>query len=316
MPAAATPPAAPFAQHYDQLAAHFASASAARDVGVVLMRIGRVVLMRQLIAHQLRSDSRQDSSSLVTCLHAVNTSLLATLTAHVSGAFEGGRGRRAAQPCADVPEGLLCDAAPFLEAVGQADPVSTVYEVTDGAPATAGNARVFSDTFPSIAAGTASAAAASTKVPATMALPLFVLPLCTTLLLNVEHTAYNAQFDSCIPAEKKDNVDATVLAVGVASLLQQFPLEATQLVVQLMAQVMRVSGTMSSNRDTSSKASAGGQCPLIQRCAGALPIWMDVLRGYIERYSEQEWAHTVGLGSLDQYMQSPHTTPVAGVRAQ
>lgn len=306
MPAAATPLAEAFAPIYDRLAAHFAASAAAKEVAALLMRVGRMVLMRQLIAHQLRSDSRQDSATLVTCLQAVDTSLVSTLTAHLSGAFGSGGGftSHTAQPCADVPEGLLCETAPLLEAVGQADPVASVYEVVDGASAVMARA------------SSGSAPTAATAVPATLALPLFVLPLCAVLLLQVEHTAYNAHFDSCLPAEKKDEVDATVLAVGVASVLQQFPREATQLVMQLLAQVVRVSATMGSSSGTNVKANAKDTVPLTVRAANSLPMWLDVLCGFVHRYSGKEWAHVVGPGLLGSYKQTPRGPIVPGPRTR
>lgn len=333
MPTAATPPTEAFAQGYDKLAAHFGGCPAAKEVNTLLMRIGRLVLMRQLIAHQLRSDSRQDSSLLVTCLQAVDSSLLATLTAHLSGAFDVSFVTRATQPCADVPEGLLCETAPLLEAVGLADPLAAVYEVTTSGSSDAVSASLATELSSrpvAAAAGSTSSASAfssaalsdtttttAVAVPTTLALPLFVLPLCVMLLLDVEHTAYSAQFDSCIPAEKKDDVDATVLAVGVASILQQFPLEATQLLVQLLAQVTRVAtSAATSSANGNAKATTKESAPLIMRSAKSLPIWMDALHGYLHRYSAQEWMHTVPLDSLDSYVQASHATPAQGVRAQ
>ncbi|KPA81020.1 hypothetical protein ABB37_04393 [Leptomonas pyrrhocoris] len=305
MPPASTPNAEAFAQGYDQLATHFTSCAATKEVSVGLMRIGRLGLMRQLIAHQLRSDSRQDSSSLVACLQAVDTSLLTTLAAHLSGAFGSGFATSTTQPCTDLPEGLLCNTAPLLEAVGQADPLASIYEVAD-------NGAGVAHSMPSAATTSAKAAdGAATPVPATMALPLFVLPLCVTVLLNVEHTAYSAQFDSCIPAEKKDDVDATVLAVGAASLLQQFPVEATQLVVQLMAQATRVAAVLNG----SAKPNAREPIPLISRAAKSLPMWMDVLRGYLHRYNEKEWTHTVAPCYFDQYMPAARSATTQGARA-
>ncbi|KPI89870.1 hypothetical protein ABL78_1039 [Leptomonas seymouri] len=304
MPAGGTPSAETFAQGYDQLATHFTSCAATKEVSMVLMRIGRLVLMRQLIAHQLQSDSRQDSSSLVTCLQAVNTSLLTTLAAHLGGALGSGRATHTTQPCMDVPEGLLCDTAPLLDSVGQADPLASVYEVADSGIRMA-------HPITSTATTSTGKPGVAVPIPAMMALPLFVLPLCVTLLLNVEHIAYSAQFDSCIPAEKTDEVDATALAVGVASLLQQFPMEATHMVVQLMAQVARVSIVFSG----STKSSVKEQTPLIVRAARSLLVWMDVLRGYLHRYSEKAWTHTVAPGFLDQYMPVPRTAVAQGVRA-
>jgi WASH complex subunit strumpellin len=316
MPVSNTPHTEAFMQGYDQLAAHFTSCAATKEASTLLMRIGRIVLMRQLIAHQLRLDSTQDSSSFVTCLHAVNTSLLATLTAHLSGAFGTGLGTCNTQPCTDVPAGLLCDTALFLEAVGLTNPLAAVYEVAEGSGGGGGTCATYSAPSAQLksassCATSAAAAATAVTVPATLALPLFVLPLCLVLLLNVEHTIYSAQFDSCIPAEKKDDVDATVLAVGVASLLQQFPLEATQLVVQLLAQVVRVA----TNAAAAGRAHAKERTPLVLRCAKSLPMWMDVLHGYLYRYNEKEWTHVIAPGALDAYMQDSQVATVQGIRA-
>ncbi|CAJ1027996.1 Hereditary spastic paraplegia protein strumpellin, putative [Leishmania lindenbergi] len=305
MPTSATPEKETFLKDYDKLASMLEASAAAQETGIIMMRVGRIAVMRQLIAHQLRSDSKQDSSALVACVQAVNTAVVATLDSHLARDPFEARAAGASRPCAEVSEGLVCSTAPLLSSVGLTEPFATVYEAVDasggvslsGDNTTSGfNAGAPSHAPPATNSGVALPVAVPTKLP----LPLFVLPLCVMVLLNVQQCTYSPRFDSCIPAGKNADVDPTVLAVGVASLLQQFPLEATRLLLQLLAQVMRVSILARAPAPVGKDKALAP--PLVCRCADALAVWMDVLQGYLPRCPEMERTHVVPPSVLDRFV--------------
>ncbi|GET89819.1 hypothetical protein, conserved [Leishmania tarentolae] len=293
MPTSATPEKDTFLKDYDHMASILEASPAAREAGVVMMRLGRIALIRQLIAHQLRADSTQDSSALVACVQAVNTAIVATLDSHLAKHPFEARATSAVRSCAEVSESVVCGVAPLLSSVGFTDPLATVYEVPDGG---GGGPLSGDDTLGELSFGapaplpanTSSSAARPVSIPTKLPLPLFILPLCVVVLLHVQKCTYSARFDSCIPAAKEDDVDPTVLAVGVATLLQQFPLEATRVLLQLLAQVVRVSIVA---RTSTPKGKGKGPAPLVHRCADALTMWIEVLQGYLPRCPERERLH-------------------------
>ncbi|AYU80055.1 Hereditary spastic paraplegia protein strumpellin, putative [Leishmania donovani] len=307
MPTSGTPEKDAFLKDYDQLASILEASPAAQEVGVVAMRLGRIALIRQLIAHQLRSDSKQDSSALVACVQAVNNAVVATLDSHLAKDPFEARAAGPSRSCAEVSEGLVCGTAPLLRSVGLTDPFATVYDVADGgggvSPSGDNTTGEFSFGAPPPAAATAgSGAARPVAVPTKLPLPLFVLPLCVVVLLHVQKCTYSPRFDSCIPAGKEDDVDPTMLAVGVVTLLQQFPLEATRLLLQLLAQVVRVS--IIARTPTPKGKGKGAAPPLVCRCADALTMWIEVLQGYLPRYPEKERSHGVPPSVPDRFAQS------------
>ncbi|KAG5475401.1 hypothetical protein LSCM1_03514 [Leishmania martiniquensis] len=307
MPPSTTPDKDTFLKDYDQLAAVLNESAVAEEIGVVLMRVGRIAVMRQLISHQLRSDSKQDSCALVACAQAVNTAVLATLDSHLAMDPLEPRVAGATRSCPEVSEGLVCSTAPLLSSVGLTDPFAMMYTVADGndgAPPwddrTRGGVGIGAPTH--VPATITSSTACPVALPTKLSLPFLVLPLCVMVLLNVQKCTYSSRFDSCIPAEKTDDVDPTVLAVGVASLLQQFPLEATHLLSQLLAQVVRVSITARSS--TPAEKGKGPPQPLVCRCADSLAMWMDVLQHYLLRCTGREPTPMVPFSVLDRFAQS------------
>ncbi|KAK7195315.1 Hereditary spastic paraplegia protein strumpellin [Novymonas esmeraldas] len=286
MPTAATPEKEQFMKDYDQLATVLETSGAAQDASRFLSRIGRIALMRQLIAQQLRADSKRDSTMLAACVHTVNAAAIATLENHIGSNPCEARADGAATPCAEVPEGLVHGMAPLLRAVGLTDPFATVYDAADEGGGGGPSASV--DGVP----GGRGAA----EVPAKLPLQLFVLPLCVVVLLNVQYCTHSVRFDSCIPAQKNDDVDPTAFAAGVACVLQQFPIEATRLLVQLLSQVVRVS--IVARSPDSKVRGREPTAPLVCRVAAALPAWMEVLHGYLPRSPEVDWVRALPPGML------------------
>ncbi|KAG5475660.1 hypothetical protein LSCM4_04242 [Leishmania orientalis] len=306
MPPSATPERDAFLKDYDQLASVLDASAAAEDAGVTLMRVGRIAVMRQLIAHQLRSDSKQDSSALVACVQAVNATVVATLDSHLARDPFEERAAGASRSCPEVSEGLVCSTAPLLNSVGLTDPFAMVYAIADEGggvssnndSATGGAGVGVQAPAPAAISGSA---ACPVAVPTKLPLSFMVLPLCVMVLLNMQRCTYSPRFDSCIPAEKMDDVDPTVLAVGVATLLQQFPLEATHLFLQLLAQVVRVS--IIARTLTPKEKGKGPVMPLVCRCADTLPMWMDKLQNYLLRCPDRQRGQAVLLSVLDRVAQ-------------
>lgn len=212
---------------YDQLVLTFASD--ADNVREILMRIGRCTMLQRLIAYQLRLDTTQSNPSLFSSLQTVNCSFVESMRLDVTGSPFATPSDAAKAPT--LPSALLYETAPLFQSVGLIDPFATLYDTGETGPITAGRTSTHDSTTAT------PLSVAKTGSP----LQNLVLYLFSLLMATAPHVSRSGHFDSCIPATAKDEIDATMMAAGLAVLFQQLPPEALRLMSDLIAQAMRVS---------------------------------------------------------------------------